>query len=154
MTWLNFERDIKFWKLYLWKLPTEGTWQFVFMLFSYKKWLWSSKQSLPLSSPHNPPYPKENSVEQTINSSCSWRLKPVFDTFAQQAESKSTINFFIWYLFILKLYSTKMKMLIVLEILSSRKTSISALLTMPKLLTVWITINCGKFWKRWAYQTT
>ena len=31
---------------------------------------------------------------------------------------------------------------------SSRKTSISALLTMPKPLTVWITINCGKFWKR------
>ena len=28
---------------------------------------------------------------------------------------------------------------------SSRKISISALLTMPKPLTVWITINCGKF---------
>ena len=28
---------------------------------------------------------------------------------------------------------------------SSKKTSISALLTMPKPLTVWITINCGKF---------
>ena len=28
---------------------------------------------------------------------------------------------------------------------SSRKTSISALLTMPKPLIVWITINCGKF---------
>ena len=28
---------------------------------------------------------------------------------------------------------------------SSRKTSVSALLTMPKLLTVWITINCEKF---------
>ena len=37
---------------------------------------------------------------------------------------------------------------------SSRKTSISALLTMPKPSTVWITINCGKFWKRWEYQTT
>ena len=37
---------------------------------------------------------------------------------------------------------------------SSRKTSISALLTMPKPLTVWITINCGKFWKTWEYQTT
>ena len=37
---------------------------------------------------------------------------------------------------------------------SSRKTSISALLTMPKPLTVWITINCGKFWQRWEYQTT
>ena len=31
---------------------------------------------------------------------------------------------------------------------------ISALFTVPKPLTVWITINCGKFWKRWEYQTT
>ena len=30
----------------------------------------------------------------------------------------------------------------------------SALLIMPKPLTVWITTNCGKFWKRWEYQTT
>ena len=37
---------------------------------------------------------------------------------------------------------------------SSRKISIYALLTMPKPLTVEITINCGKFWKRWEYQTT
>ena len=37
---------------------------------------------------------------------------------------------------------------------SSRKTSISALLTIPKPLTVWITINCEKFFKRWGYQTT
>ena len=37
---------------------------------------------------------------------------------------------------------------------SSRKISISALLTMLKPLTVWITTNCGKFWKRWEYQTT
>ena len=34
---------------------------------------------------------------------------------------------------------------------SSRKTS--ALLTMLKSLTVWITTNCGKFLKRWEYQT-
>ena len=37
---------------------------------------------------------------------------------------------------------------------SSRKTFISALVTMPKPLTVWITTNCGKFFKRWKYQTT
>ena len=37
---------------------------------------------------------------------------------------------------------------------SSRKSSISALLTMPKPLSVWITINCGKFFNRWEYQTT
>ena len=36
---------------------------------------------------------------------------------------------------------------------NSRKTSTSALLTMPKPLTVWITTNCGKFFKRWEYQT-
>ena len=36
---------------------------------------------------------------------------------------------------------------------SSRKTSTS-LLTTPKPLTVWITTNCGKFFKRWEYQTT
>ena len=37
---------------------------------------------------------------------------------------------------------------------SPRKTLISALLTRPKPLTVGITINCGKFWKRREYQTT
>ena len=37
---------------------------------------------------------------------------------------------------------------------TSRKTSISALLTMPKPWTVWITTNCGKFLRRWEYQTT
>ena len=36
---------------------------------------------------------------------------------------------------------------------SSRNTS-PALLTMPKPLTMWIIINCGKFLKRWEYQTT
>ena len=33
---------------------------------------------------------------------------------------------------------------------SFRKTSTFA----PKPLTAWITTNCGKFWKRWEYQTT
>ena len=37
---------------------------------------------------------------------------------------------------------------------SSSKTSTSALLSMPKHLTVWITTNCGKFFKKWEYQTT
>ena len=34
-----------------------------------------------------------------------------------------------------------------------RKTSTTALLTMPKPLTVWITTNYGKFFKRWEYKT-
>ena len=37
---------------------------------------------------------------------------------------------------------------------SSRKTSISALLTIPRPLTVWITTNSRKFLKKWEYQKT
>ena len=37
---------------------------------------------------------------------------------------------------------------------SSRKTFISALLNIPKPLTLWIITNSGKFLKRWEYQTT
>ena len=37
---------------------------------------------------------------------------------------------------------------------SSRKISPSSLLTTPKPLTVWITINYVKFFKKWEYQTT
>ena len=35
---------------------------------------------------------------------------------------------------------------------SCRKTPISSLLIMPKPLTLWITVNCGKFQNRWEYQ--
>ena len=37
---------------------------------------------------------------------------------------------------------------------NSRKIPTSTSLTMLKPLTVWITINCGKFWEKWEYQTT
>ena len=37
---------------------------------------------------------------------------------------------------------------------NSRKITTSALLTMPKHLTVWITTSTGKFFKRCEYQTT
>ena len=36
---------------------------------------------------------------------------------------------------------------------SVRKTSASILLTIPKALTVWVTTNCGKFFKRWDHLT-
>ena len=37
---------------------------------------------------------------------------------------------------------------------SSRKKIYFCFIDYAKSLTVWITINCGKFWKRWEYQTT
>ena len=36
---------------------------------------------------------------------------------------------------------------------NSRKASTSVSLTTVKTLTVWVTTNCGKFLKRWEYQT-
>ena len=38
--------------------------------------------------------------------------------------------------------------------LKKKTTSTFALLTTPKPLTVWMTTNYGKFFKRWEYQTT
>ena len=40
------------------------------------------------------------------------------------------------------------------EFQKKKKNTYFCLLTMPKPLTVWITINCGKLFKRWEYQTT
>ena len=40
------------------------------------------------------------------------------------------------------------------EFQGEKKKSTSVSLTTLKLLTVWITKNCGKFLKRWEYQTT
>ena len=37
---------------------------------------------------------------------------------------------------------------------TTRNTSTSALLTMPKPFTAWVKTTCGKFFKRWKYQTT
>ena len=37
---------------------------------------------------------------------------------------------------------------------SSRKNIYFCFIDYAKALTVWITINCGKFFKRWEYQTT
>ena len=37
---------------------------------------------------------------------------------------------------------------------NSRKAFTSALLTIAKPLTVWITTNCGKFFRRWEFQTS
>ena len=83
--------------------------------------------------------------------SCSKFSKPGFSNLW-------TVNFQMFNLVLEKAEEPEIKLPISARSLkkqeSSRKISISVLLTMPKPLTVWITINCGKFWKRWEYQTT
>ena len=82
---------------------------------------------------------------------CSEFSKPDFS-------STWTMNFQMFKLVLEKEEEPEIKLPIFVASLkkqeSSRKASISALMTVPKPLTVWITTNCEKFWKRWEYQTT
>ena len=39
------------------------------------------------------------------------------------------------------------------EVQKTKNTKTSASFTIQKPLTVWVTTNCGKFLKRWKYQT-
>ena len=54
----------------------------------------------------------------------------------------------------LKILKARLQQYVKWELAMYRKLWSSALLTMSKPLTVWITINCGKLFKRWEYQTT
>ena len=69
-----------------------------------------------------------------------------------------TMNFQMFKLVLEKAEEPEIKLLISFGSLkkheNSRKTSISTLLSMPNPLTMWVTTNCGRFWKRWEYQTT
>ena len=69
-----------------------------------------------------------------------------------------TVNFQMFKLHLEKAEEPEIKLLTSIGSLkkqeNSRKTSTSALLTMPKPLTVWITTNCGKFLKEMGSQTT
>ena len=74
-----------------------------------------------------------------------------------QNEADQTINFQMFKLDLEKAEEPEIKLPISVGSLkseNSRKTSTSALLITPKPLTVWITTNCGKFFKRWECQTT
>ena len=87
----------------------------------------------------------------TLPKKCSNFSKPGFN-------SMWIKNFQMFKLNLEKAEEPEIKLLISIESSrkqeSSRKTSTSALLNTSKPLTVWITTNCGKFFKRWEYQTT
>ena len=87
----------------------------------------------------------------TLAKQCSKFSKPGFN-------STWTVNFQMFKLDIEKVKEPEIKLPTSVGSLkkqeSSREISTSALLTMPKPFIVWITVNCGKFFKRWEYQTT
>ena len=109
-----------------------------------------SFQSQRKAMPKNAQTTAQLHSSHTLVKQCSKFSKPGFS-------STWTVNFLMFKLILEKAEEQEIKLPISTGSLkkqdSSRKTSISALLTMPKPLTVRITINCGKFWKRWEYQT-
>ena len=76
----------------------------------------------------------------------------------QGFNSTWTVNFQMFKLYLEKAEEPEIKLPTPVGLLklqeSSRETSTSALLTTPKPLSLWMTANCGKFFKRWDYQST
>ena len=113
--------------------------------------VWQVYNSCYQAMPRNAQTTAQLHASHTLAKSCSTFSRPGFS-------NTWTVNFQMFKLVLEKAEEPEIKLLTSTgsskKQESSRKTSISALLTMPKPLSVWITINCGKFWKRWEYQTT
>ena len=108
-------------------------------------------QSLRKAMPKNAQITTQLHSSHMLVKSCSKFSKPGFN-------STGTVNFQMFKLHLEKAEESEIKLLTSIASSkkqeSSRKTSTSVLLTMSKPLTVWITTNCGRFWKRGEYQTT
>ena len=142
----------KSWKMMLWKCCTQNASKFGKLSSGHRIGKGQfSFQSQRKATPKNAQTTAQLHSSHTLVKECSKFSKPGFsNTWA--------VNFQMFKLVLNKAEEPEIKLPTSARSMtsqeSSRKTSISALLTMPKPLTVWITINCGKFWKRWEYQTT
>ena len=142
----------KSWKMMLWKCCTQYTSTFAKLNSGHRTGKGQfSLQSQRKAMPNNAQTTTQLHSPHTLVKSCSKFSKPGFN-------NTWTVNFQMFKLVLEKAEEPDIKLPTSAgswkKQESSRKTYISALLTMPKPLTVWITINCGKFWKRWEYQTT
>ena len=142
----------KSWKMMLWKCYTQYASKFGRLSSGHKTGKGQfSFQSQRKAMPKNAQTTTQLHSSHTLVKYCSKFSKPGFS-------NTWTRNFLMFKLVLEKAEEPEIKLPTSAgsseKQESSRKTSISVLLTMPKPLTVWITINCGKFWKRWEYQTT
>ena len=105
------------------------------------------------------PIPKKSNAKECSNYHTIALISHASKKFSKPGFNNTwTMNFQMFKLDLEKAEEPKIKLPTSVGLLkklkSSRKTSTSAILSMSKPLTVWITINCGKFFKRWEYQTT
>ena len=143
----------KSWKMMLWKCCT----QYASKFGKIQQWPQDWKRSVFI------PIPKKGKVAKECSNYCTVALishasKVMLKILLARLQQYWTKNFQMYKLVLEKAEEPEIKLPASAgswkKQESSRKTSISPLLSMPKPLTVWVTINCGKFWKRWEYQTT
>ena len=99
------------------------------------------------------PIPKKGNAKECLNyctiALISHASKVMLKILQARIQQYVTVNFLMFKLVLEKAEEPEKKAVTSTgsskKLESSRKISISALLTMPKPLTVWITINCGKF---------
>ena len=125
-----------------------------------------------LIAPISPPSPgrplatRRTKRHGASNANCHWRNPVVYEAsmarwcllFSLNRESKQEAQLWRAQLFLFLVFCCPPSTSI-LEDHWRQKTMKCCFLEMtmkalPDLLTVWITINCGKFCKRWEYQTT
>ena len=135
----------KSWKMMLWKCCTQYASKFGKLSSGHRTEKGQfSFQSQRKAMPKNAQTTAHLHSSHTLAKECSKFSKSGFN-------SKWIVNFQMFKLDLEKSEETKIKLSTSAGSLkkqeSSRKASISALLTMPKPLTVWITTNCGKFFR-------
>ena len=106
------------------------------------------------------PIPKKGNAKECSNyltiALISYASKVILKILQARLSNMWTVNFQMFKLVLEKAEEPELKLPTSAGSLkkqeSSRKTSTSALLTMPKPLTVWIPTNCGKCWGKVVHQ--
>ena len=143
----------KSWKVILWKCCTQYGSKFGKLSSGHRTGKGQfSFQSQRKAMPKNVQTTAQLHSSHTLAKYCSKFFKPGFN-------SKWTVNFQMFKLDSEKAEEPEIKLPTSTgsskkQESSIKKNSTSALLTMPKPLTVWITTNCEKIFKRWEYQIT
>ena len=143
----------KFWKMMLWKCCTQYA-----SKFGKQRWpqVWKRSVFIPIPKKGNAKECSNYHTIALISHSSRVMLKILQPAFSNMW----TMNFQMYKLVLEKAEEPEIKWPTSTgsskkqESTKKKTTSISALLTIPKPLTVWITMNCGKFWRRWEYKTT
>ena len=142
----------KSWKMMLWKCCTQYASKFGKLSSGHRTGKGQfSFQTQRKAMPKNVQTTSQLHSSHMLAKECSKFSKPGFN-------STWTMNFHMFKLDLEKVEEPELKLSISIgsskKQESSKKTSTSALLTISKPLTMWITSHCGKFFKRWEYQTT